>query len=87
MIEPFAIEPASFYDDVALRRGLGLRYAALKRARKDGQLRYTRRGGRLLYLGRWVLDWLTADGDQASRPRGRNRDEAIVGAEAQAVAQ
>jgi hypothetical protein len=51
-----------FYDDDALESTLGLRAAALARGRRDGSLRFTRRGGRTLYLGRWVTDWLTADG-------------------------
>ena len=58
---PYTIDASCFYDDAMLRRNLGVRLAALVRARESGELRYTRRGGRILYFGQWVLDWLTSD--------------------------
>ena len=33
----------------------------LEKARKSGELRHTRRAGRTLYLGTWILAWLTGD--------------------------
>jgi len=35
--------------------------ATLSRARRDGELRFTRKGKRILYMGEWILDWLSAD--------------------------
>jgi hypothetical protein len=62
MIEPVLIEPESLYDDGALREALGLTAATLARARRDGSLRFARKGQRTLYLGKWIIDWLAADG-------------------------
>jgi hypothetical protein len=55
------IDPDSIYDDDSLYAALGVSAQTLLRARRDGQLRYTRKGHRILYLGRWVMDWLEAD--------------------------
>lgn len=60
MHEPVSIEPDAVYDDGALYLSLGLTPAALSKGRRDGELRFTRRGKRTLYLGQWVLDWLQA---------------------------
>ncbi len=57
------IEPDGIYDDLALYQALGISTATLARSRSDGSLRYTRKGNRTLYLGRWVLAWLTAGVD------------------------
>ena len=59
MSEPFTIEPASVYDDAALRLALGITSATLTHARRNGRLRHTRKGKRTLYLGEWVLAWLS----------------------------
>jgi hypothetical protein len=55
------IDPADIYDDGALYATLGVSAGILARARRGGRLRHTRQGRRILYLGQWVLDWLTAD--------------------------
>ncbi len=55
------IDPDGIYDDLALYQALSISTATLARARRDGSLRYTRKGNRTLYLGRWVMDWLTSD--------------------------
>ena len=62
MGETFRIDPAGIYDDSALVLGLGLTHAALARARRAGELRFSRKGMRTLYRGQWILDWLEADG-------------------------
>jgi hypothetical protein len=59
--EPYVISPDALYDDAALSKALGIRPGSLDRARKNGELRFTKRGGRVLYLGRWVQDWLTRE--------------------------
>ena len=60
MHEPVSIQPEAVYDDGALYLSLGLTAAALAKARRGGELRFTRQGKRTLYLGQWVLDWLQA---------------------------
>ncbi len=59
MDRPMRIEADCLYDDASLLV-LGLSPDALVRARKAGALRSVRagRGGRAIYLGRWILDWL-----------------------------
>jgi hypothetical protein len=68
MIEPVVIEPEALFDDGALRQVLGLTPATLATARRKGLLRFTRQGNRILYLGRWLLDWLEADAGPAAVP-------------------
>jgi hypothetical protein len=52
------LDPDAIYDDGALYCTLGLSATALARARRDGSLRFTRQGRRILYLGEWVTSWL-----------------------------
>ena len=47
---------------------LGLTHATLARARRDGDLRYARKGQRVLYLGRWVVEWISIDIEDKSSP-------------------
>jgi hypothetical protein len=61
---PIRIDSDGLYDDDLLYAALGLSAATLARARRDRRLRFRREGRRTLYLGRWVLDWLTADDQQ-----------------------
>jgi hypothetical protein len=61
MISGFSIDPDGLYDDMALYEGAELKPSTLARARREGRLKYTRRGDRILYFGSWVLDWLRAD--------------------------
>jgi hypothetical protein len=65
MTEPIRLDPTALYDDRMLRT-YGLRPTALERARKSGELRHTRRGGRVMYAGSWVQEWLTRDEQPAS---------------------
>ncbi len=55
------IDPDGVYDDLGVYDALEIRTSALARARRDGGLRYVRRGGRFLYLGSWLLSWLTSN--------------------------
>ncbi len=64
MPEPFIVARNAVYDDGALRLALGLTSATLCRERREGRLRYARKGNRILYLGQWVLDWLAAAAGQ-----------------------
>jgi hypothetical protein len=54
----FRIEPQHVYDTGALVLALDIPSATLARARREGRLRYSRRGKRTYYLGSWVLAWL-----------------------------
>lgn len=64
---PPAINPDAVYHDGDARLVLGLTDAAMRRARRDGRLKHTRQGNRVLYLGRWLLDWLEAEAGEVSR--------------------
>ena len=64
---PARIDPCGLYDDDLLHAALELSAASLTRARRDGRLRFTQQGRRILYLGQWVLDWLTGDAGRESR--------------------
>jgi hypothetical protein len=61
MIDSVHIDPSNIYDDDALYSALGVSVAVLARARRAGQLRFARKGKRILYLGQWVLDWIRTD--------------------------
>ena len=61
MIEGFPIDPKAVYDDSALSVAFGVSAESLARARHAGDLRHTRKGRRILYLGQWILDWLERD--------------------------
>jgi hypothetical protein len=61
MPEPVKIDPDAIYDENAVCLTLGFTYATLKRARQSEGLRHTRKGHRNLYLGQWVIDWLSGN--------------------------
>jgi hypothetical protein len=67
MHKPITVEPTALYDDGSLHILLGLTPTSLAKARQAGTLRYSRKGNRILYLGRWVLEWITVDGTAAKR--------------------
>ena len=61
------IDPQTIFTDGGLRLLLGLPSATLARARREGRLRYTRRGKQIFYTGEWVVDWLVGErGSSAS---------------------
>lgn len=68
MGERFMVDPGAVYDDGALVLGLKLTFRALARARRAGELRFTRKGKRTLYRGQWVIDWLEHDNSRPSVP-------------------
>jgi hypothetical protein len=69
MVRSVSIQPDAFYDE-QLFQALEVSAATLARARREGRLRYTRKGKRTLYLGQWVLDWLRADTDHGKGSYG-----------------
>ena len=63
------IDPAAIYSDADVRVMLGLTSSATARARREGRLRFSRQGKRILHRGIWVLDWLERD-SAAARGKG-----------------
>jgi hypothetical protein len=64
------IDSSAVYDDDLLFALLGVTSQTLKKARQGNELRFTRKGQRILYLGQWILDWLAVDartGEQEKR--------------------
>ena len=61
MIAACSIDPAGIYDEGSLCLALGVTPNALACARRSGQLRFTRKGRRVLFVGQWVIDWLRAE--------------------------
>jgi hypothetical protein len=66
-VSAIQIDPTGIYDDVLLYGALEVSTSTLAKARREGRLRYTRQGKRILYLGSWVLAWLEADARQEVR--------------------
>lgn len=61
MTEPIQFIADGLYDATAIRIASGISETTLARARKAGELRFTRRGGRIMYLGRWLTEWLAGE--------------------------
>jgi hypothetical protein len=53
------IDPDGWYTDADLRLLLRLPGATLRRARRAGELRFTRRGVTAYHRGAWVIAWLS----------------------------
>ena len=70
MLFPVTIDPEAVFDDGALYQALGLSAATLATARREGTLRYARKGRRVLYRGRWVSAWLDGESVGEEVPRG-----------------
>lgn len=68
MTEPAKIDPDAWYDDNALH-ALGFSTGAVARARKTGELRHRKagKGGRAIYLGRWLSAWLAGEDAPSNR--------------------
>ena len=68
MANQLLIEPKTIYDEGAISLALDIPLDTLNKARRDGSLRYTRKGRRVFFLGQWLLDWFTdQDPKQAAR--------------------
>ena len=67
--DPIRLDPEAIYDTHALRLLLGLSSAALARGRREGTLRYARRGRQTYYIGAWVLAWLSSAPEQEGSGR------------------
>ena len=69
MLEEIHLRSDSVFDDGAVVQRLGVPACTLARARRDGRLRFAKRGNRIFYLGAWLLDWLKDD-DRANTHDG-----------------
>jgi hypothetical protein len=67
MLSALPIDPDTVYTEGSVSLALDLPLATLARARREGRLRYSRQGQRILILGQWLLDWLNA----TSLPAGK----------------
>jgi hypothetical protein len=70
---PLYIEPDGIYSPTALARllqeAVEMRPSCVRREIKLRRLRAAKRGGRLILLGRWILEWLAAGQLPPPRPR------------------
>jgi hypothetical protein len=57
---PFRIDPSTVYRPPHLAEALGVPLSGILRDIRAGRLRTSKRRGRLLILGSWVLAWLEA---------------------------
>src|SRR5262249_41097329 len=55
--EPVEIRPLAIYYLADLQR-LGLRASTVRREHRLGRLRIAKRGGRILVLGEWLVEWV-----------------------------
>lgn len=55
---PPRIDPEAIYHNGDVGLLLGLTFATLLRARREGKLRFSRQGNSILYRGQWLLDWI-----------------------------
>jgi hypothetical protein len=67
MPDTITIDPLAVYTGDQLSAMLDVSEGTLAEARRSGVLRATKKGRRVLFLGKWVLSWLEADGQEAAR--------------------
>jgi hypothetical protein len=67
-LEPTRINADAVYTDVTASMALGISLSALDKGRRDGSLRFSRRAGKVLFLGSWLLQWIEAGEVRADRP-------------------
>lgn len=58
MVQYHRIAPNAAYTNDGVVDVLGFTTEVLARARRRGELKFAKKGPVILYLGRWVLDWL-----------------------------
>jgi hypothetical protein len=64
VLQPVEIIPEHVYDDGAVITLLGITESSLARARATGELKYTRKGKRVFYLGSWIIEWMNKPSTQ-----------------------
>jgi hypothetical protein len=72
---PHVIHRDAVYDLAQARHCLGLARTTLRREVRLGRLRFTVRGGKMFFLGAWLLEWL---GPGRLRPRPTANGRAVA---------
>jgi hypothetical protein len=57
MANTLPIDPNTIYDEGAISLALDIPLSTLGRARREGRLRFARKGRRIFFRGQWLLDW------------------------------
>ena len=70
------IEPLGVYSVAAATKLLGLKANSLPRYMRRGQLRYSKRGGRVYVLGVWLLAFV--EGGEVRRQRAALAAETVA---------
>jgi len=70
MNKPHIIVPTAVYDLEAARSALGLTRTTLNRELRLGRLRASKRAGKYLLLGQWLVEWI--EGGEVRR-NGRSK--------------
>jgi hypothetical protein len=52
------LKPNGLYDLESARQATGMKRTTLRREIRKRRLRAAKRGGRLLILGKWLLEWV-----------------------------
>jgi hypothetical protein len=65
MATKLQIDPDTVYGEGEISLSLDIPTTTLCRERRAGRLRFTRKGRRVLILGRWLLDWLKKEDAQS----------------------
>lgn len=63
MANTLPLDPNTIYDEGAVSLALDIPLSTLDRARREGRLRFTRKGRRIFFRGQWLIDWFEADRD------------------------
>lgn len=66
------IHPSAVYDRDAARKALKLKKSTLTRELRLGRLRCSKRAGRVLILGQWLLEWIESGEIKPAKRDDRN---------------
>jgi hypothetical protein len=67
IVSPTHIERSAVYIERSASIVMRVPASTLARARREGAIRYSRRGKSIYYLGEWLIDWLLAGEDGEAR--------------------
>lgn len=80
MSEPRRIDPLTVYDLQSGREAVGMAKGCLPREIRLGRLRAAKRGGKILILGEWLIQWVREG--EVSRRRETSTVSSTVAANA-----
>ncbi len=63
---PVPIHPTAVYDMAQARAALGVAASTLAREVRLGRIRHAQRGGKRVFLGSWLVEWITGGEVRAS---------------------